>query len=209
MTINAENPSKMVLQDNKQTAYLSACACVGIGLLIACAFARHNAVPVIVGLAFIGVGALILFKTKRVTIDLDKSSATIHILLQGLKSKTERNLGFGQIQKLLLRRVIQTHTMSQNQRIGGDVRRTSSTTTYHQFILVFVTDQNEQIPFNFARVKVGLMNMLSSPEEKIGRNAREVANFLNVPLEEAGPASASDALGALRAGLAGRLQKVN
>lgn len=199
----------MVLQDKKQTAYLGACACVGIGLVIACAFARHSVVPIIVGLAFIGVGGLVLFKTKRVTIELDKSSSTIHILLQGLNSKTERNLGFGQIQKLFLRKVIQTHTMSQNQRIGGDVRRTSSTTTYHQFILTFVTDQNEQIPFDFGRVRVGLMNMLTSPEEKIQRKAQEVANFLNVPLEQVNPPTASQVLGAIRDGIAGRLQKVN
>jgi hypothetical protein len=124
----------------------------------------------------------------------------------GPKSKEERNLGMAQIQKVLLRKLIQTHTMRSSS--GRGFASTSSTTTYHQFILVFVTDQNEEIPFDFGKVRVGLMNMLTSPEEKIRRNAQEVANFLNVPMDAATP-SASDVIGAIRAGIAGRFQKVH
>jgi hypothetical protein len=198
----------MVLQNKKYSAYLAACVAVVMGLLIACLFGRHNVVPIIVGIAFIGVGAFMLFKLRKVTIELDKAAGTIHILLQGLKSKEERNLDMAQIQKVLLRKLIQTHTMRST---GGSARgfaSTSSTTTYHQFILVFVTNQNEEIPFDFGKVKVGLMNMLTSPEEKIRQKAQEVANFLNVPLDAATP-SAGDLVGAIRNTIAGRLQKVH
>lgn len=199
----------MVLRDNKQTTFLSAGAVIAMGLLIACLFARHSVIPIFVGLAFMGAGALILFKTRRVTIELDKTAGTIHILLQGLKSKEERDLGMAEVQKVLLRKRIETHTMRST---GGSSRgfaSTSSTTTYHRFILVFVTNQNEEIPFDFGKIKIGLMNMLTSPEEKIRQKAQEVANFLNVPMDVAAPPSASDVVGALRNTIVGRLQKVH
>jgi len=196
----------MVLQDKKYSAYLSACVSVVMGLLIACLLARHGAIPIIVGLAFIGAGAFMLFRIRKVTIELDRAAGTMHILLQGLKSKEERNLGMAQIQKVLLRKLIQTHTMRSSS--GRGFASTSSTTTYHRFILGFVTDQNKEIPFEFGKVKVGLMNMLTSPEEKIRRKAQEVASFLNVPLDAATP-SATDVIGALRNTVDARFQKVN
>jgi hypothetical protein len=196
----------MVLQDKKQTTYLSAGGVMALGLFIICLLARHGVVPILFGLAFMGAGAFIIFRTRRVTIELDKSAGTVHFLLEGLKSKEERNLGMAQVQKLLLRKVIQTHTTRTRSSTGGS---SSSTTTYHQFILVFVTDQNEEIPFDFGKVKIGLMSMLTTPEEKIRQNAQSVAEFLNVPLTAAGPASASQVLGAIRDGFAARFQKVH
>jgi hypothetical protein len=207
MTINAENPSRMVLQDKKYNVFLSACAVIALGLVIICLFARHSFIPVFVGLAFMGAGAFILFRTRQVTIELDKTAGTIHILLQGLKSKEERNLGMAQIQKVLLRKFIQTHTMRSSS--GRGFASTSATTTYHRFILVFVTNQNEEIQFDFGKIKIGLMNMLTSPEEKIRQRAQEIANFLNVPMDVAAPPSASDVVGAIRNTIVGRLQKVH
>ena len=197
----------MVLRDKKLTTFLSAGGVIAMGLFITCLLARHGIVPILVGLAFMGAGAFILFRIRRVTIELDKSAGTIHILLKGLKAKEERNVGMAQIQKVLLRKLIQTHTMRSSS--GRGFASTSSTTTYHRFILVFVTDRNEEIPFAFGKVKVGLMSMLTTPEEKIRRNAQAVAEFLNVPLTEAGPPSASQVLGALREGFAARFQKVH
>jgi hypothetical protein len=196
----------MVLQDKKRTVFLSVCAVMAIGLLIVCFFARHGVVPIVVGLAFMGAGAFMLFRIRRVTIELDRAAGTIHILLQGIKSKEERNLGMAQVQKLLMRKLITTHTTRTRNSSGGS---SSSTTTYHQFILVFVTDKNEEISFDFARVKVGLMNMITSREEKIKRQAQEVADFLKVPLNFAAPPSASQVLGAIRDGFAARFQKVH
>jgi hypothetical protein len=197
----------MVLRDKKFTAFLSIGVVMAMGLLIVCLLARHGVVPILVGLAFMGAGAVILFRLRRVTIELDKGAGTVHILLEGLKSKEERTLGMAEVQKLLLRKAIQTHTMRSSSNRG--FASTSSTTTYHQFILVFVTDQNEEIPFAFGKVKVGVMSMLTSPETKIQRNAQEVANFLGVPLTAAGPASAAQVLGAIRQGFAARFQKVH
>jgi hypothetical protein len=204
MTINTENPSKMVLQDKKYVAFLTAGGTVVAGLLIGCLLARHGVVPIIVGLACMGAGVFMIFKIRGVTIELDRSAGTIHILYQGLKSREERDLQMAQMQKVLLRKLIQTHRMTTTNRSGSS----SSSTTYHQFILVFVTDQNEQIPFDFGKIKVGLMNMLTTPEEKIRRGAQQIADFLNVPLDAATP-SATDVLGAIRDGIAGRFQKAH
>jgi hypothetical protein len=199
----------MVLQDKKQTAYLGACGIIVMGLLIACLLFRHGVMPILFGLLFMGAGAFFLFIIKRVTIELDRAAGSVHILLEGLKGKEERNLTMAQVQKLLLRKVIRTHTTHSNTRMGGDIRRTSSTTTYHQFILVFVTAQNEEIAFDFGRVRIGLMSMLTSPEAKIQQDAQSVASFLNVPLTMADPPSASQALGAIRQGLTANFQKVH
>src|SRR5215471_17669915 len=106
MTINTENPSKMVLRDKKLTTYLSAVAVMVMGLLIICLLARHGVVPILFGLAFMGAGAFIFFRIRRVTIELDKAAGTVHILLEGLKSKEERNLQMAQVRNLLLRKVI-------------------------------------------------------------------------------------------------------
>jgi hypothetical protein len=209
MTINTENPSKMVLQDKKRSAYLGACGIIVMGLLIASLLIRHGVMPILFGLLFMGAGAFFLFLIKRVTIELDRASGSIHILLEGLKSKEERNLPMAQVQKLLLRKVIQTHTTHSNTRMGSDIRRTSSTTTYHLFILVFVTSQNEEIPFQFGKVRIGLMSMLTTPETKIQENARAVANFLNVPLTVAEPPSAGQVFGAFRQGLPAGFQRVH
>ena len=205
MTINTENPLKMVLKDNKRLAFVSAGGLVVVGLLIACLLVRHGVMPILFGLLFMGAGGFLLFRIQRVTIELDKTAGTIHLLFQGLKSKEERTLQMAQIQKLLLRKWIQTHRTTSYSRQTG---RSTSTTTYHQFILVFVTDQNEEINFDFGKVRIGLMNMLTSPEEKKRRAAQQIATFLNVPLDAATP-SASDVLGAIRGGLAARFQKVH
>lgn len=199
----------MVLQDNKQTAFLGACGIIVMGLLIACLLFRHGIMPILFGLLFMGAGTFFLFRLRRVTIELDRAAGTIHILLQGIKSKEERNLAMTQVQKIFLRKVIQTHTTQSNTRTGNTINRTSSTTTYHVFILVFVTDRNEEIPFQFGKVRVGLMNMITTPEEKIQRNAQAVADFLNVPLTLANPPSASQVLGAIREGIAAGFQKVH
>lgn len=199
----------MVLQDNKQTAFIAACGITVMGFLIAALLFRHGVVPILFGLIFMGAGAFFLFRIQRVTIKLDRAVGSIHILLQGIKSKEERNLAMAQVQKLFLRKVVQTHTTRSNTRVGGDIKRMSSTTTYHLFILVFVTAQNEEIPFQFGKVRVGLMNAITSPEEKIQRNAQAVADFLNVPLTVANPPSASEVLGAMRQGFAAGFQKVH
>ena len=196
----------MVLKNNKLTAFLSAGGVVVVGLIIICVLARHGVFPILFGLIFMGVGVFMLIRFRRVTIELDRSSGTIHILYQGLKSKEERDLQMAQIQKVLLRKLIQTHTMRSSS--GRGFASTSSTTTYHQFILSFVTDQNEEIPFDFGKVRIGLMNMLTSPEEKKRRDAQEIATFLNVPLDAATP-SASDVVGAIRDGIAARFQKAH
>ena len=104
MKINTENPNRMVLQDKKYTAFLAAGGLVVFGLLIACLLIRHGVMPILFGLIFMGAGAFLLFRIRGVTIELDKSAGTIHILYQGLKSKEERDLRMAQITKLLLRK---------------------------------------------------------------------------------------------------------
>jgi hypothetical protein len=194
----------MVLQDKKYTTFLSAGACVVGGLLIACLLRRHGFFPIAFGLAFMGVGAFLLFKTRSVTIELDRAAGNIHILFQGIKSKEERDLAMSQIQKLFLRKLTRTSTTRTT-----DARGNSSTSskTYYQYILVFVTDKNEELQFDFGKVNAGLLNLFLSPDEKKRQDAEKIANFLGVPLEMGIP-SAKEVLGAIREGFMGRYQNI-
>jgi hypothetical protein len=203
MTINVESPSKMVLQDLKRGRFLVAGILLPAGLLIACLFGRHNIVPIIVGLAFMGAGAFFLFSTKRVTITLDNAAGKITVLLQGIKSKTERELRVAQIKKFVLRKFMETHaTHTAAQRWERNQRTKTTTTTYFQYVLVFVTDQNEELPFAFGRVPVGATDLDGNKQQE----AERVAAFIGVPLEVSLPADSS-VMSALKAGLAGKMEK--
>jgi hypothetical protein len=194
----------MVLQDKKYTSYLSAVALVIGGLLIACLFSKHSFVALIVGLAFMGVGAFLLFRTRSVTIELDRSAGNIHILFQGIKSKEERDMSMAQIQKIFLRKLTRTSTTRTTDSRGHS---SSSSKTYYQYILVFVTDKNEELQFDFGKVSAGLMNLFRSPDETKRQDAEKIANFIGVPLEMGIP-SAKEALGAIREGFMGRYQNM-
>ena len=193
----------MVLQDLKQSRFLVAGVLLPAGLLIACLFGRHNIVPIIVGLAFMGVGAFFLFSTKRVTITLDKAAGKVSILLQGIKSKTERELRVAEIKKLVLRKFMETHsTHTPAQRWERNQRARTTTTAYFQYVLVFVTDQNEELPFAFGKVPVGT----ADSDDNQRQQAEQVAAFIGVPLDVSLPADSS-VMSALKAGLAGKMQK--
>jgi len=194
----------MVLRDRKYTTFLSAGACVVGGLLIACLFSKHSILPILFGLAFMGAGAFVLFRTRSVTIELDRAAGNIHILFQGIKSKEERDLAMAQIQKLFLRKLTKTSTTRTTDSRGHS---STSSKTYYQYILVFVTDKNEELPFDFGRVNAGLMNLFRSPDEKKRQDAEQIANFLGVPLEMGIP-SAKEVLGAIRDGFIGRYQNI-
>lgn len=176
MTIQIENASKMVLRDDKHQRIMTAWFLVACGLVCTFFLSHYIMVPMFAGLGLAAVGAFILFDTRRVTIELDKGTGRIHVVLEGLKKKEERNLGMGQISKVVLRKLMQTSTVSVS-------RGLASARNYYQFTLVFVIDQKGELPFDFGQVECGITNLILSPDEQKREDAAQIASFIGAPLE--------------------------
>lgn len=176
MTINTENSSVMVLKDNKYRPLLTACLLIVAGIFIAVLFGGRHFMPILFGLVFVAAGAAVIYFTKQVTIELDRASGRVRIRLQSLKKKEERDFAMTQIRKIVLRKTIQTAIVSS----GASTR---SAKTYYQFLLIFVTDQNEELPFDFGKVSAGITNLLFSPDDKKKQAAQQIADFIGAPLE--------------------------
>lgn len=190
----------MVLKDNKYRPLFIAALLVVSGILIAVLFGRRHFMPILVGLGFFVAGGLMIYFTKRVTIELDRATGKVLVRLQSVRKKEERELAMTQIRRLVLRKMIQT------QIISSTSSSRSSAKTYYQFVLIFVTDQNEELPFDFGRVSAGITNLLTSPDDKKKRRAQQVADFIGAPLEVSLPSGANP-VSALRDSIAARLQK--
>ena len=178
MKISMENDSKMVLVDNKLRWFASSIAFFFIGLVIAWS-CRKNFVPILFGLVFAGVGVFIFYTTRRVNIQLDKAAGKIKISLKGLKRTDQRELAFGDIQKLVLSKSVQTSSV----RNVNSSSRGRSSSTYYQYSITFVTNNNDLLAFEFGRVKAGLATLIVSPDTKKQADAQQIAGFIGVPLE--------------------------
>jgi len=176
MTIKIENPSRMVLRDDKHQRYLTAWTLVAGGLILTFLLSRYIVVPMFAGLGLASIGVFILLTTRRVTIELDKASGRIHVLLEGVKRKEEQDLGMGQISKVVLRKLMQTSTASAP-------RGLASARNYYQFTLIFVIDQKGELPFDFGKVSCGITNLILSPDEQMQEDAAQIARFIGAPLE--------------------------
>jgi hypothetical protein len=190
----------MVLKDNKYRPVLAAGLLLVTGILMVVFFGRRHFMPILVGLTFVAAGGLVIYLTKRVTIELDRAAGKILVRLQSLRKKEERELAMTQIRKLVLRKIIQTAILT------SPSSSRSSAKTYYQFVLIFVTDQNEELPFDFGRVSAGITNLLTSPDDKKKRRAQQVADFIGAPLEVSLP-SGADPISAFRGSIAARMQK--
>ena len=180
MTIKIENASRMVLQDNKQPRILAAWMLVAGGLILTFIVSHYIVVPMFAGLGLVGVGAFILFTTKRVTIELDKATGRIHVLLADLKRKEERDVGMAQISKVVLRKLMQTSTVSAP-------RGLAHARNYYQFTLVFVIAEKGELGFDFGQVTCGITNLILSPDAQMREDAAQIARFIGAPLEVAQP----------------------
>ena len=195
MKISTEDGSKMVLKDNQYRRFAAGIAFIVGGLAMTCLLWKHL-LPLLVSLAFAAAGGFVFFTTKRVNIELDRSTGKIKICLKGFKHTEQREMALGDIQKVVLRKLVQTSFSSSS-------RGRSSAKTYYQFRLVLVTNQNEELPFDFGRVSAGLANLITSPDSKKREEAQRIANFIGAPLEASLP-SATAVISAIKDGILGR-----
>lgn len=122
-------------------------------------------------------------------------------MLQSLKDFEERELAITDIKKIVLRKIIQSSSVTTVSARGG---RSTSRSVHYQYILVFVSEQNGEMPFDFGKVNAGLVNLIVSPDEKKRRAAEQIAKFIGVELDATMP-SAGDVLSALKQGITATL----
>jgi hypothetical protein len=176
MTIQIENASKMVLRDDKHQRFVTAWLLVAGGLVLTFLVSRYIIVPMFAGLGLAAVGAFILLTTRRVTVVLDKTAGRIHVVFEGFKRKEERDLGMGQISKVVLRKLMQTSAVAAP-------RGLATARNYYQFTLVLVVDQKGELPFDFGQVECGITNLILSPDDQKREDAAQIASFIGAPLE--------------------------
>jgi hypothetical protein len=176
MTIKIENPSKMVLKDDRHRRFILAYWLVIAGQLCTLVLSHYLVVPLFAGLGLIGLGLFILLTNRSVTIELDKDTGRVHLLREGARRTEELDLGLSQIHKVVLRQLMQSSTSSVTHGLA-------TARNYYQFTLVFVTDQAAEFPIDFGTVGCGLTNLILPPDQRKREDAARIAQFIGAPLE--------------------------
>ena len=66
--------------------------------------------------------------------------------------------------------------------------------------MIFALKNGEETSLEFGRVSAGIMDVLSSPNEK--SESKQISDFIGVGLKEVLPPTASEALSAIKEGIA-------
>jgi hypothetical protein len=174
MKTTLESSSLMTLKDYNISHFLGGVLFFVVGFFIAFFFdADGNLVVPAIGVIFALVGIWLLVSTKLVSISLDKAMNKAKFSLRSILKNESKEITLQQIKSLILEK---------------EIRRSSKGKSRRQFSLRFVLDSGEEMPFEFGSV-AGTMDVLTSPEEKIRKQAQQVAEFLGVNLKEIGPPS--------------------
>lgn len=166
----------MVLKDDQHRRFVLAYALVIGGQLFTFLMSHIIVVPLFAGLGLICVGLFILLTTRSVTIELDKATGRVHMLMEGARRSEVRDYGMTEIHKVVLRKLMQTATASAPQGL-------SSARNYYQFTLIFVTDQEAELPIDFGKVGCGITNLILPPDQRKREEAARIAQFIGAPLE--------------------------
>jgi hypothetical protein len=196
MKVSQESTSLMTLKDYNATQFLAGLVFFAVGAAIIwfvvlaqppekqLLLLAFNAIFILAGLG------LILW-TKLVSISLDKGSGKARFSLWSIIKRESREVEIRLIKGITLVK---------------ELRRGSKGSTRRQFIINFVLEGGEEIPFEFGSLSGG-MDVLTNPEEGIRNKAKEVAAFLNVPLKEIGPPSAHETLSAVKDTIMAEMEK--
>ncbi len=166
----------MVLKDDRHRRFILAYWLVIGGQFFTLLLSHYIVVPLFAGLGLIAIGLFILLTTRSVPIELDKATGRVHMLLEGARRREERELGMGQIHKVVLRRLTQTSTTSAK-------RGLASARNYYQFTLVLVTDQEAELPIDFGQAGCGVTSLILPPDQRKREEAAQIAKFIGAPLE--------------------------
>ena len=193
MKINQEGPGRMVLKDYNITHFVGGVIVIILGIFVALYMGESELLIMGVGGLFALVGLYVILTTKIINITLDKTGPcrfSMKKLIGG--EATECNVS--DIKELKLEK---TFTKS-----GGKSKK-----TYHQYSIEFILKDGRGLRFDFGKVSAGITDVLRSPDTQKKAEAKQIADFLGVPLTEIGPPSAAETLGMMKSTIEEQMEK--
>ena len=186
------------MKDNNYTSFFGGIVLIIIGVGAAYLFIKQSLIAAAICGIFVVVGIYMLATTKIVTIILDKATNRGTISLRGLMGSGTREMGLSKIKKVGLKKIVKvTHSSK-----GG------SKTSY-EYIVSFVMDTGEELPFELATVSASITDVLTSPDEKQKNAAKQIADFLGVQMEFTGPPSIKETLTAIKEGISEGIKRTD
>ncbi len=191
MKITTEGSSLMALKDYNASHFFGGLIFLVVGIVALLAFLPSGEIlPIAFTGIFVLAGLGILASTKLVNITLNKGTSKARFSLWSIIKQEAREVSLQTITGITLEK---EHISSRR-------------STRRQFIINFVLEGGEALPFEFGSLSGG-MDILTNPEEGIRNKAKEVAKFLNVPLKEIGPPSAAETLSAVKDVIMSKMEK--
>ncbi|MFH1685628.1 MAG: hypothetical protein ABH983_04960 [Candidatus Micrarchaeota archaeon] len=191
MKITTEGSSLMTLKDYNTSHFFGGFIFLAVGIVALLAFLPSGEIlPIAFTGIFVLAGLGILASTKLVNITLNKGTSKARFSLWSILKQEAREVSLQTITGITLEK---EHLSSRR-------------STRRQFIINFVLEGGEALPFEFGSLSGG-MDILTNPEEGIRNKAKEVAAFLNVPLKEIGPPSAAETLSAVKDVIMSKMEK--
>ena len=187
MKIITDDPAKMVLKYHNITNFAGGIIFSAFGIGIAFFSGPANLAALAIGVVFGLVGVYLILTTKSITVTLDKEQRKCSLSFQSILKKESKEFGFDEIKELILKSYI-GHSSRGKQ--------------YYQYSLIFALKNGEETSLEFGRVSAGIMDVLSSPNEKKRKEAKQISDFIGVGLKEVLPPTASEALSAIKEGIA-------
>jgi hypothetical protein len=186
MKITLENNSRMVLKDHNYTSFVVGIVFFLAGLGVSAIFSNGNLLIVGFGLIFALVGLYAFVSAKIVTITLDKAAAKANFSFQSVINRQNRDVEIGKIKEIILQKTISN----------------SGKSTSYVFILKFGLEGGEEIPVEFATLSASIVDVVTSPDEKVKKDAKQITDFLGVNFRYEGPPSVADLMSAVKDGIA-------
>jgi hypothetical protein len=191
MKITLERPSLMALKDYNISHFIGGILLIVVGVFIAFFLASGGLVVLAIGGVSALIGLWLLVSTKLVSISLDKGMNRAKFSLRSILKNESREVALEDIKSLTLEK---------------EIRRSSKGKKRRQFSLIFVLGNGEELPFEFGSL-AGTMDVLTSPEEKIRKQAQRVSEFLGVPLKQVGPPSTAETISAVKDAITAGMEK--
>jgi hypothetical protein len=203
MKITLENPSRMVLLDHNYTAYIAGAGLFIIGGYFGVSYLSTNMMTAGAGGLFALIGIAIVATSKMLTITLDKQSGKGAIALKGIIGGGSRDIELSKVRKLTLRKQTRTTYTSSRQSSGVSFGSGMSSGMRIEFdyTIGFVMDTNEELPFKLANISSGVNNVLISPDEREMNFAKQISDFLGVPLDFVAPSSMGQTISTITQGM--------
>lgn len=152
MKVSQENPGELLLKDNNISGFIGGIFFAAIGGGLTYVMLGAGDAPFwapIIGLVFVALGLWIILSTKIVTIKLSKAGMC-NFSTWSVLSRKARDVPRSSIKGLRLDRFLHS-------KHGG--RHSSS--THYQYALVFLLDSGSELPFEFGKVNIGLMDLVA------------------------------------------------